>query len=75
MSGRFTPPKRALVIAADVPDDASEFDKERAVRRRLVLTTGSCPCGGVLEVPANPEPGSLTVATCFHEPDCPACDP
>ena len=73
--GRYTPPKRQiLTLTADVPDDASPAVKEGLARRRLVATTGRCPCGAVLTVPDHLEPGALTVVAVWHEDDCPAND-
>jgi hypothetical protein len=64
---------RALVITEEIADDADELEKERAARRRLVATTGRCPCGAVLEMP-DPIPGTAMVVAVEHEPGCPAID-
>jgi len=72
-TGRYTPPKRTLVLTADVREVDSPRTRERAARRRLVATTGRCPCGAV--VPAvELVPGTVTLVAVEHEPDCPAVD-
>jgi len=71
---RYTPPKHALIVSAEVPDGASARVKEGMTRRRLVAVTGRCPCGAVLEVPSRLEPGVLTLVPVEHEPTCPAVD-
>jgi len=71
---RYTPPKRALVLTGDIPDDALADVREGLARRHLVMTTGTCPCGAELRVPDRIAPGSVTVVAVEHEPDCPACD-
>ena len=65
-----------LVVTAEIPDGASDFEKERAARRRLVATTGRCPCGVQLEMPSDLKPGTVTVVavTVEHEITCPAAD-
>jgi hypothetical protein len=50
------------------------LEKERAVRRRLVATTGKCPCGAVLQVPSDLAPGTVSVIRIEHEDGCPAVD-
>jgi len=71
--GRYTPPKRGALLTVEIPDDAPPALREGLARRRLVATTGRCPCGAVLELP-DLVPGALTVAAVEHEPDCPATD-
>ena len=73
-SGRYTPPKRALILTGDVHEDDVPQEQERAARRRILATTGRCPCGAMLNVPDRLEPGTVTVVIVEHEPDCPACD-
>jgi len=46
---------RILFVSTPIRDDASPREKEGVVRRRLVATTGHCPCGAVLEVPEDLE--------------------
>jgi hypothetical protein len=65
---------RALVISGEIADDADDADKERAARRRLVATTGRCPCGATLSLPDKLTPGTLTIVAVEHEPGCPAVD-
>jgi len=64
---------RRLILSQDIPDGASPIEKERAARRRLVATTGRCPCGATLTVPEL-EPGTVTIIPVEHEPGCPAVD-
>ena len=73
-SGRYTPPKRSAVVLTNTLSDAdSDVEKERTVRRRLVATTGRCPCGAVLSLP-DLSPGSVAIVAVEHEPGCPAID-
>jgi hypothetical protein len=66
--------KRRVVISREIPDGASQRDKEGAVRRRLVALTGKCPCGAVLRIPDEMEAGTVTVVAIEHEDDCPAVE-
>ena len=43
--------RRKLVIAPEVPEDGSAEIREGIARRRVVATTGRCPCGARLELP------------------------
>lgn len=72
-NGRYTPPKGTAYVGPEIAEDSSEFEKERAARRRLVATTGRCPCGGRLVIPPL-VPGTLNMMAVEHEPDCPAVD-
>ena len=63
---------RRLVLSHEISDSASTNEKEGAVRRRLVATTGRCPCGARLRLPDEVEPGTVTVVAIEHEDDCPA---
>jgi hypothetical protein len=74
MAKRYTPPKRAIVVSDEIPDNASTIEKERAARRRIVATTGQCPCGAVLTIPADLEPGTITTVAVEHEDGCPAVE-
>jgi hypothetical protein len=71
--GRYTPPRRVAVLTTEIPDDAPPALREGLARRRLVATTGRCPCGAVLELP-DLVPGAVLTAAVAHEPDCPATD-
>lgn len=71
---RPAPRTDRIVISAPISDDASDGEKEGAVRRRLVAVTGRCPCGAVLELPTTIEPGSVKVVRVEHEPGCPAIE-
>jgi len=62
---------KKVVVSPPIPDDATEREKEGAARRRLVATTGVCPCGAVLQLP-RVKPGTATVVAVEHEDDCPA---
>lgn len=66
--------RRRLVLTQEIDDHAEHHAKERAVRRRLVATTGRCPCGAVLHLPSDPPPGSITLVGVEHEPGCPAAE-
>ena len=65
---------RAIVLSARIRDDASHREKEGAMRRRLVASTGRCPCGAVLTVPEDLVAGEMTVIAVEHENDCPAIE-
>jgi hypothetical protein len=67
---KFRSPR--LVIAGRIPDDASPLVKERASRRRVLITTGVCPCGAELVLPDVVEAGTVTVVRVEHEEGCPA---
>ena len=73
-SKRYTPPKRALVVSAEIPEDGTPWERERAARRRLVATTGRCPCGAQLRVPDKLVPGTVTMVAVEHDPACPAVE-
>ena len=76
MAGRYTPPKRtAAVLTADIPDDATHHIREGLARRRLVATTGSCPCGATLTLPTHVPAGAVTLLAVEHQDGCPAADP
>jgi hypothetical protein len=64
----------ALVVVPDIPDDATDLEKERIARRRLVATTGRCPCGATLGALPELTPGTVAIVAVEHEPDCPARD-
>jgi putative DNA primase/helicase len=65
---------RTLVLSGPIRDDASPIEKERAARRRIVATTGRCPCGAVLHMPDDLKPGSVTVVAVEHGDGCPAVE-
>lgn len=73
--GRYTPPKRVLYIGPELSEDLPPRAREGIARRRLVATTGRCPCGAQLEVPDGAlRPGAVAVVAVEHEADCPAVD-
>jgi hypothetical protein len=55
--------------------------REGLVRRRLVITTGRCPCGATWTPPnraarrAAKRTGAVFTASIEHETDCPAASP
>ena len=65
---------RTLVLVAPMCDDASHIEKERVARRRIVATTGRCPCGAIVRIPEDLKPGSVTVIAVEHENGCPAVE-
>ncbi len=71
--GRYTPPRRVAVLTAEIPDNAPPALREGLGRRRLVVTTGRCPCGAGLDLP-DAVPGALALGAVEHERDCPAND-
>lgn len=68
---RSTRELRVIVVSHSLSDEDRQLEKEGLVRRRLVATTGVCPCGAVLELPRELRPGVHTVRV-EHEHDCPA---
>jgi hypothetical protein len=69
---RFKAARRVLYLGSEIPDDAPAPLKEGLARRRLVATTGTCPCGATFDVPDDLEPGTVRSLAIFHEDDCPA---
>jgi hypothetical protein len=65
---------KTVVVSPEIPDAASPRQKEGAARRRLVATTGKCPCGAEMAIPADLKPGSITTVRVEHENDCPAIE-
>lgn len=72
MSRRYTP-KRAVVLTEQITESSSPQEREGQARRRIVATTGRCPCGARLVVP-DLAPGTVAVVAVEHEPGCPAID-
>jgi hypothetical protein len=64
--------RQAIVLTPPISDDSSDREKEGAVRRRLVATTGRCPCGAEMVLPKVLKPGTVTVLSVEHEDGCPA---
>jgi hypothetical protein len=64
---------QAIVVTEALKDDLDGRQKEGRVRRRLVATTGQCPCGARLRLPEM-VPGSEHTITVVHEPNCPAVE-
>jgi len=76
---------RAALILPTIPDDAPHDVREGVARRRIIMTTGECPCGGrftgpnretrraILRDQRNGTP-DLWHATVYHEDNCPALD-
>ena len=65
---------RTIVLTAPISDDAPHIEKEGAARRRIVASTGKCPCGAVLHIPDDFTPGSVAVVAVEHEDGCPAIE-
>jgi hypothetical protein len=65
-------------VADAIPDDAPHAVREGLVRRRLVVTTGRCPCGATWTPPnratrrAAKRAGRPLRASVEHAADCPA---
>ncbi len=62
--------KTAYVLPV-IPDNAPYMVREGIARRRLVATTGVCPCGAVMDV-GTPVPGEVASIAVEHERGCPA---
>ncbi len=62
-----------VLVLPDIPDDAPQRVREGMARRRLVATTGRCPCGAELVVPEI-RPGAVVTVAVEHEAGCPATE-
>jgi hypothetical protein len=65
----------ALLVTPEISEDASPVVREGLARRRLVATTGQCPCGAKFTAPDDLKPGTVTVVSVEHEAGCPAISP
>jgi hypothetical protein len=77
--------QKAVLLLPTIPDDAPDEIREGIARRRIVMTTGTCPCGGEMVGPnraqrrrmerdkRNGDPGVWQVRI-EHDDDCPALD-
>jgi hypothetical protein len=63
--------RRLVLVGPDITEDQSPDVREGIVRRRLVVTTGVCPCGARFELPELVR-STVTYIRVEHEPDCPA---
>jgi len=66
--------QRALFVLPEIPEDATPVVREGMARRRLVATTGRCPCGAQFHVPEHLESGTITHIAVHHADTCPAAD-
>jgi len=62
------------VVSRQISDDATFAEKEGAARRRLVATTGHCPCGAELKMPPQIQAGTVAIVSVEHEDGCPAIE-
>jgi len=62
---------KVLAVLPVVPESAPYTVKEGIARRRLVATTGQCPCGARLDLQAAKQ-GRVGVADVEHDRLCPA---
>lgn len=66
--------RRALYVGMEIRDSDPAAVKEGLSRRRVLATTGRCPCGAVAPFdPSLISPGLAQRAT-VHAPNCPADD-
>jgi hypothetical protein len=70
---------RTLIVTPTIPDNAPAEVREGLVRRRIALTTGTCPCGGTrARLPraarraAKRGGGNIVRLEVAHAPGCPA---
>lgn len=63
-----------LYVVPPLDDGMPALAKEGLARRRLVMTTGRCPCGATLTMPKDLQRGTITHVRVEHEVDCPAVD-
>lgn len=70
-----------LHLGPTLSEDAPHVVREGIARRRLVVTTGQCPCGARMPRPSRAQrrqmcrQGGVWEATVSHEIDCPAVHP
>lgn len=62
-------PLRVLLIAPEIEDSMPSRLKEALSRRRLVITTGRCPCGARPQLPQQDGDG-LWQALTIHDDGC-----
>lgn len=73
--------ERIAAVLQVIPDAAPPAVREGLARRRIVSTTGRCPCGGRLTLPNRAErrrarkQGRVIHADVEHELECPAISP
>lgn len=71
---RYTPPRprpaRILYIGSPITESMSPELKEGIVRRRLLFSTGECPCGARLDT--RRLPAGRQKMTVRHTDRCPA---
>lgn len=76
---------KAAVLLPDIPDGAPDPVREGIARRRLVMTTGACPCGAVMTGPNRAQRRQIIrdrrhhdtqawQVDIQHDNDCPAVD-
>jgi len=63
--------QRVAYVLPVVPEDAPHAVREGIARRRIVATTGECPCGAVVDY-GERRPGEVGVGEVHHERLCPA---
>ena len=64
--------KKVVYLGPEIDDSWPERLKEGMARRRLVVVSGSCPCGAQMVLPDDIEPGSFNSLEIEHFGDCPA---
>ena len=70
---RYTPPKkRVAYVGPELSDSSSTKEKERIARRRVLVSTGRCPCGA--ELPTVENSVGVVVLTVEHRQGCPAAE-
>jgi hypothetical protein len=72
---------RAAMVMPTIPDDAPTAVREGLARRRIVMTTGTCPCGARLTQPNRAQRRAMQrkadqvwQVDVDHETGCPAID-
>lgn len=66
--------RRALYVADQIRESDPPAVREGLARRRVLATSGRCPCGA--ESPLDPAviPAALIMAAIVHADDCPAAE-
>ncbi len=63
--------QRVAYVLPCIPDGAPHALREGIARRRVAATTGTCPCGAVVDY-GDRRPGEVGVGEVYHRRSCPA---
>jgi hypothetical protein len=66
--------QRVVVVSEKITEALPARVREGIARRRLVVTTGHCPCGAMFRRPDPIRAGTVTVIAIEHTAGCPAIE-